>query len=585
MHHRLFCVLVLVACGPDQDAVTPPPDGGSPGDLCSTAGPIDTLPAAERFSGGSGGPTARTQATFASGGRTVRYTSEAPAGAAAVGALIYFHGGRDPEEAYDALLPQIASAIAAPKKLVVVAVEPPNGDPERGWYTGLADNVALANALIDDVLAKYDIDKQRIFLTGVQSGGAFATAVQYLGGYRFRGGTIGLCGGSSPATIEGILGAPAPALPATTITADMRRGTRFYFADSRTVGIDSFLQFDASHLAGLGFPVMREFPSPPAETACGFDIVAELARAVQATDPLTAGDCANVHARPGIHELALGSAKAFAHPQRRVGLTTVIAPPQVPGTKYGLVLFFHGDGGAPVYAGLQFDILDDDLRPTPFGAFLAERDLVLAFMQAPGPEVDTIAAGTTYPPDSDHINVPIRTWSGALNSYEGVVPTNLADNRTYVVDVLEQQLAQLYDLDTSRIYFAGASGGGELASVLINPFEGYRFKGGSISLCGSLDPTNAEFVTPLPPDVAFSDDTRRGIRMFWAINSQDDLIEPTRLGFQYFSAPGRFTADQLSFNEFPPPVAQHCGFDDVRTPEVESITTFLQRGIEFVDPR
>jgi hypothetical protein len=246
---------------------------------------------------------------------------------------------------------------------------------------------------------------------------------------------------------------------------------------------------------------------------------------------------------------------------------------------------FHGDGGTPVYAEHQFAVLDDNLALAPLGQFLVDRDLIVVFMQAPAPPISVIAAGTRFPVGEDPVSAPIRTWSGAKDSYEGVPETNLADNRAYFVDVFDKQLKNLYAIDEDRVLLAGFSGGGEFASALLNPFLGYRFRGGSISLCGSVDPTNAEVVVPAPPDTPITDDIRSHYKMYFAINSGDDLIVPTRLAVDYFSAPGRFTPEQLRFDEFAPIVPQHCAFDDAATPEEETGLTFLVRGIEFVDPR
>ncbi|MBL7077453.1 MAG: alpha/beta hydrolase [Kiritimatiellae bacterium] len=79
--------------------------------------------------------------------------------------------------------------------------------PERDWWTSPLQ-VATLNALLDDVVATYRVDRQRIYLTGLSMGGfgTFALAAVYPD--RFAA-IAPVCGGGEPGTAKQIAHIPA----------------------------------------------------------------------------------------------------------------------------------------------------------------------------------------------------------------------------------------------------------------------------------------------------------------------------------------------------------------------------------------
>jgi len=86
-----------------------------------------------------------------------------------------------------------AARIAEAKKFPFILVSPQS--PQRGW------NVPALNALLDDVVAKHHVDKNRVYLTGQSMGGygtwAFAAAHPDK-----LAAIMPICGGGNPASAK-----------------------------------------------------------------------------------------------------------------------------------------------------------------------------------------------------------------------------------------------------------------------------------------------------------------------------------------------------------------------------------------------
>lgn len=153
-------------------------------------------------SGGSGGPyTDRTNVTFSTNGGTVSsryhiYASKIST-SQPVGVVIHLHG--DGAQEYSTpntgMLPQYRSVADAAGMLFVAPLSPDDVGSIT-WWEDTYSTTWLA-ALIDDIAAKYNIDRNRVWFTGY-SGGAEAISYFLMRTLHTRwtgGGAILLAGG------------------------------------------------------------------------------------------------------------------------------------------------------------------------------------------------------------------------------------------------------------------------------------------------------------------------------------------------------------------------------------------------------
>jgi hypothetical protein len=215
--------------------------------------------------------------------------------------------------------------------------------------------------------------------------------------------------------------------------------------------------------------------------------------------------------------------------------------PDSPRAPVGLLLFFHADG-ASVDA---FDEQHDE-----FAELVTAKNFVQVWPRAPNPD---------------------GNW------WESV------DNFGYV-DALVQSILGQYDVDLSRVYLAGVSGGSDLDMNFwqYTQVAHGRYGGGSIVLCGGFVPRlfyrDPQAMWTPPPPVA--PDAVGQARFFFAVHRSDPNYPYAEDGADYVKGLGF----AVRFFDIPDvdPVADaaiwpgHCSFNQ---PE------YVARGIDWLDMR
>ena len=186
---------------PDQNRTAEsrnPPIGSAPVVTATTPpapAPTPTQPPTGNFSGGSGGKTGSLVEPFsASNGQASSYKANVPADVATktYGLHIHLHG--DGGGGYTDF-PNKETR----NNLIGIAIKAPNAGMTWGRDEGVAHG-QYVNELIEKVLLKnYNIDKDRIYFSGV-SGGSYFLAGNFLPtfGAKYSAGAILMCGGEPP---------------------------------------------------------------------------------------------------------------------------------------------------------------------------------------------------------------------------------------------------------------------------------------------------------------------------------------------------------------------------------------------------
>ncbi len=146
--------------------------------------------------GGSGGKTGTFEQTFSSSnGKSSTWKTTIPQDLSAskpYGLSIYLHGdgGGDYSWVFDSLV-----KTSKTHNLIGMVVKAPN--LERRWYNGGLANAKFLDELIEkELLAKYNIEKSRIYFIGTSGGSQFLSG-QFIPNYgsKYNSGALLLCGG------------------------------------------------------------------------------------------------------------------------------------------------------------------------------------------------------------------------------------------------------------------------------------------------------------------------------------------------------------------------------------------------------
>lgn len=195
----LATLLGLAGCGLEPSGGRPKPQGAATG--AQDALPIDTgrttlEPPKAKGTKGSGGKTGRVEQRFtASNGKASTYKTIIPADAGpdkAYGLTIHLHGdgGGDYQWLFE---PNVA--IGKKHDLIGIVVMAPNA--AKRWYNDGEKNAVFLSELIEkELFAKYNVDPERVYFSGVSGGSQFLTG-QFLPlfGGRYNSGAVLLCGG------------------------------------------------------------------------------------------------------------------------------------------------------------------------------------------------------------------------------------------------------------------------------------------------------------------------------------------------------------------------------------------------------
>lgn len=186
--------------------------------------------------------------------------------------------------------------LAAEHRLVTVSLATPSTQGTDGcwWAPAVEDNVAYVAEFIQQrLIDELRVDPDRIFLTGLSGGSDFAAAFHFHTDYRWRGGSVALCGGDVPRLNGGNCAfetdppaAPVPDL----IPAGARSGIRYDFA----ITADDYLRENSEDAAAfysdLGFTHVQHRIASGSDH-CGFtegwEGLDTLAEGLDYVDPLT----------------------------------------------------------------------------------------------------------------------------------------------------------------------------------------------------------------------------------------------------------------------------------------------------------
>jgi predicted peptidase len=126
------------------------------------------------------------------GKRTV-YQVHEPEGAGRMPALLFLHGrGEMGDDGLAQTTVGIGPAIERdPSRFPLLVVFPQASDPTYGWR---GFNLAAAVAALDDAQQHYDVDRDRVYITGLSMGGFGTWAIAALHPDRFAA-IVPICGG------------------------------------------------------------------------------------------------------------------------------------------------------------------------------------------------------------------------------------------------------------------------------------------------------------------------------------------------------------------------------------------------------
>jgi len=216
--------------------------------------------------------------------------------------------------------------------------------------------------------------------------------------------------------------------------------------------------------------------------------------------------------------------ETFTDARGRSGRVAMDVPKDIgEGAPKGLLLYFHADGDEGNYASYV-----DRLKDTA-----AAHDLVVVSVQEPD-------EGAWWAPKT-------------------------AENAAYVKDLLERRLLSQYDLDESRVFFAGESGGASFAGGL-PAHLGFKYGGGLILASGG-DVPRANGGNPdtdaAPPPLArhprVPARAQADMAVVYAVGSEDPEMRNTLASAAYYRGLG-FGAVRHSIV----PGAGHIEFSAVR---------------------
>jgi hypothetical protein len=131
-------------------------------------------------------------------------------------------------------------------------------------------------------------------------------------------------------------------------------------------------------------------------------------------------------------------------------------------TQGGLLVYLHGDGAA-LYPAMSPQL----------AKIAQDNQLAMLMVLAPyqGLRQDYFTGSTRT----------MRSWQAS--------PTQSAE---YLQGLLSNTLDSLYTVDSTQVYFAGASGGAHFISSSFIPLFGENYQGGAVLLCGGLLNTSSK---------------------------------------------------------------------------------------------
>jgi hypothetical protein len=178
-------------------------------------------------------------------------------------------------------------------------------------------------------------------------------------------------------------------------------------------------------------------------------------------------------------------------------------PIDVSSKLYGLNIHLHGDGG-----GDYRWLFEDNVR------FGLQHGLIGVVVLAPNPE---------------------RRWYRQGEQ-----------NALFLHELVQNEIAKKYNIDLSRIYFSGVSGGSQFLTGQFIPLYGKRYRSGAVMLCGGP----ANWLRRLDMEEA----DINAFRLSWFATAGDFLLDQVEEGIQYYRSRGFPVTSEIL------PTGSHCSF-------------------------
>lgn len=216
---------------------------------------------------GSGGKTGDFETSYtSSNGLSSKFHINVPSDSGptkAYGLLVYLHGdgGKDYSWFYDS-----NQQIAAQNNLIGMTVLSPNNG--EAWYdNGSAQALFLDDLLQKEILAKYNIDRKRIYFAGASGGSQFLTGLFVpVYGSHYQGGSVQMCGGGTNWTEQ------------FNSTPDFLKGFKLFFYTQTSDFLYSQVVEAIDYYSKQGMTVKKELPSGGSH--CGFALDEVLPKAL-----------------------------------------------------------------------------------------------------------------------------------------------------------------------------------------------------------------------------------------------------------------------------------------------------------------
>jgi len=120
------------------------------------------------------------------------------------------------------------------------------------------------------------------------------------------------------------------------------------------------------------------------------------------------------------------------------------------------------------------------------------------------------------------------------------------ENAAFLHELISQEFFANYNIDQSRVYFSGVSGGAQFLSGQFIPLYGHHYNSGALMLCGG--PSNWQ--RRLNGDASF----RQRFKLFWYSGTADFLYSQIVSGITYYKNAG-FQVDSKMIEG-----GRHCRF-------------------------
>lgn len=189
-------------------------------------------------------------------------------------------------------------------------------------------------------------------------------------------------------------------------------------------------------------------------------------------------------------------------------LRSVYAMPRPDGGTYGLLLYFHGTGGAASYKSV----------PGTLVSVARKHRLWPVSIRAP-----------------DGFNWPSQSWESRNGFAE------------YVDDLLRKRLLRLPWVDSRRIFFMGWSAGAIFLSGDFLPHFGAGYRGAALMFCGGG--------MPFLPAVYKVEDLKKNMVLYYRIGQKDFLFRQTMPAVKFYRRFGVRVLVRVGQE------AGHCNFD------------------------